>query len=79
MPLNLKDEISTERRRARRTWLKMPVIGMESEFNVWLDEKEIDPKKYWRHPGAFIDRELLPREKSSLQLPTGGASTSIAE
>jgi hypothetical protein len=51
----------------------MPVIGMESEFNVWLDEVEIDPKKYWKHPGAFIDQELLPREKSSLQLPTGGA------
>jgi hypothetical protein len=51
----------------------MPVIGMESEFNVWLDEVEIDPKKYWKHPSAFIDRDLLPREKSSLQLPTGGA------
>ncbi|HMC21112.1 MAG TPA: hypothetical protein VKL19_04650 [Thermoanaerobaculia bacterium] len=72
MPLNRKDEIGNERV-PQRTWLQMPVIGMESEFNVWLDEKEIDPKKYWRHPGAFIDRELLPREKSSLQLPTGGA------
>ena len=51
----------------------MPVIGMESEFNVWLDEVEIDPKPFWGHPSAFIDRPLLPREKSSLQLPTGGA------
>jgi len=51
----------------------MPGIGMESEFNVWLDEVEIDPKAYFRHPSAFIDRPLLPREKSSLQLPTGGA------
>ena len=51
----------------------MPVIGMESEFNVWLDEREIDPKPFWKHPGNFIDRPLLPREKSSLQLPTGGA------
>lgn len=51
----------------------MPGIGMESEFNVWLDEVEIDPKPYWKHPSAFIDRPLLPREKSSLQLPTGGA------
>ena len=56
-----------------RATLQMPVIGMESEFNVWLDEVEIDPKPFWKHPGAFIDRELLPREKSSLQLPTGGA------
>jgi hypothetical protein len=51
----------------------MPAIGMESEFNVWIDEKEVDPREYWGHPGAFIDRPLLPREKSSLQLPTGGA------
>ncbi len=51
----------------------MPVIGMESEFNVFLDEKEIDPRVFWGHPSAFIDRPLLPREKSSLQLPTGGA------
>src|SRR5437016_426340 len=73
MPLNLKDEISSERLRARRTWLKMPVIGMESEFNVWLDEVEINPELYWKHPGNFIVRPLLVREKSSLQLPTGGA------
>jgi hypothetical protein len=51
----------------------MPVIGMESEFNVWLDEVEVDPRAYWGHPSAFIDRPLLPREKTSLQLPTGGA------
>ena len=51
----------------------MPAIGMESEFNVWLDDVEIDPKPFWKHPSAFIDRPLLPREKSSLQLPTGGA------
>ncbi|MEO6487355.1 MAG: hypothetical protein ABIO78_05340 [Thermoanaerobaculia bacterium] len=51
----------------------MPGIGMESEFNVWVDEVEIDPKPFWKSPSAFIDRPLLPREKSSLQLPTGGA------
>ena len=72
MPGDWKDETGNQRV-PQRNWLKMPVIGMESEFNVWLDEVEIDPKKYWRHPGAFIDRKLLPREKSSLQLPTGGA------
>ena len=51
----------------------MPVIGMESEFNVWLDEVEINPEPYWKHPSAFIDEPLLAREKSSVQLPTGGA------
>jgi len=67
-----KDDLGSTRF-SPRTRLRMPAIGMESEFNVWLDEVEIDPKPYWKHPGAFIDRPLLPREKSSLQLPTGGA------
>jgi len=71
--LTIKDELDSEALRARRTWLDMPVIGMESEFNVYLDEEEINPEPYWKHPSAFIDRPLLPREKSSLQLPTGGA------
>ena len=60
-------------RRLRHTRLAMPVIGMESEFNVWLDEKEINPEPYWKHPRAFIDHPVLAREKSSVQLPTGGA------
>jgi hypothetical protein len=51
----------------------MPVMGMEAEFNVLLDGVEIDPRAYWGHPLAFIEGALLPREKSSFQLPTGGA------
>src|SRR5678815_939906 len=70
MPYSKYNARYSEPGRPRAT-LDMPVIGMESEFNVWL--VEIDPKPYWRHPGSFIDRPLLPREKSSLQLPTGGA------
>src|SRR5438128_441218 len=72
-PHPLKSELDTEIGRSRRNWLEMPAIGMEAEFNVWLDEKEINPETYWKHPSAFIDRELLSREKTSLQLPTGGA------
>lgn len=71
MPANLKNELNDLS--LARTRLDMPVMGMESEFNVWIDEVEIDPTPYFKHPSAFIDRPLLPREKSSLQLPTGGA------
>jgi len=74
MPLqDLKDDLGQERLPRARATLRMPGIGMESEFNVWVDEVEVDPKPFWKHPSAFIDRPLLPREKSSLQLPTGGA------
>jgi hypothetical protein len=46
---------------------------MEAEFNVVLDGVEIDPRQYWGHPAAFIERPLLTRERSSYQIPTGGA------
>jgi hypothetical protein len=72
-PLTVKDEIARQVRRGRKTELKMPAIGMESEFNVWLDGQEINPEPYWKHPSAFIDHSLLTREKTSVQLPTGGA------
>ena len=72
-PDTLKTGLDREFARVRGAKLAMPVIGMESEFNVWLDEVEINPEPYWKHPSAFIDRPLLKREKSSLQLPTGGA------
>ena len=73
-PLDVKTGLdSAIARRLRKTRLDMPVMGMEAEFNVWLDEVEINPEPYWKHPSAFIDQPLLKREKTSLQLPTGGA------
>jgi hypothetical protein len=53
--------------------LAMPVTGMEAEFNVVMDGEEIDPRAYWGDPTAFIDAPMLRRERSSLQMPTGGA------
>ena len=73
MPVDSKQELARRTPPPPKARFHMPVIGMESEFNVWLDGVEIDPKPYWKTPSAFIDRPLLPREKSSLQLPTGGA------
>lgn len=73
MPTNWKTEPPGGTRVPQRSRLAMPVIGLESEFNVWLDEVEIVPEDYWKHPTAFIDQPLLPREKTSSHLPTGGA------
>src|SRR5436305_3967433 len=69
---NWKEGIGNSRLR-QRTTRAMPVMGMESEFNVWLDEVEINPEAYWKHPKAFIDAPMLEREKTSSQIPTGGA------
>lgn len=51
----------------------MPVIGLESEFKVFIDDREVTPEAVWRTPSAFIDRPLLRRTSKSSQLPTGGA------
>jgi hypothetical protein len=56
-----------------RNELDLPVVGLEAEFRVFIDEKEVIPEEYWRTPTAFIDRPLLQRTSKSSQLPTGGA------
>ncbi|MEA2163863.1 MAG: hypothetical protein QOK37_1990 [Thermoanaerobaculia bacterium] len=53
--------------------LDMPVIGLEAEFKVFVDDEERTPEELWRTPAAFIDQRLLKRANKSLQLPTGGA------
>ncbi|HUJ15548.1 MAG TPA: hypothetical protein VL284_17310 [Thermoanaerobaculia bacterium] len=55
------------------TELQMPVIGLESEFKVFIDDEEVAPEEVWRTPAAFVDRPLLKRTNKSMQLPTGGA------
>ncbi|HEX8171757.1 MAG TPA: hypothetical protein VF824_14565 [Thermoanaerobaculia bacterium] len=56
-----------------RNQLRMPVIGLESEFQVYIDEQPVVPEEYWRTPSAFIERPLLQRSSKASQLPTGGA------
>jgi hypothetical protein len=56
-----------------RDELRMPVIGLEAEFKVFVDDEEIVPEEYWRTPQAFVERSLLRRSTKSSQLPTGGA------
>ncbi len=56
-----------------RNELLLPVIGLEAEFKVFVDEQEIAPETLWRAPSSFIDRPLLERTSKSSQLPTGGA------
>src|ERR1043166_340657 len=53
--------------------LEMPVIGLEAEFKVFIDDEEVAPEAVWRTPAGFIDRPLVKRTTKSMQLPTGGA------
>jgi hypothetical protein len=56
-----------------RNELLLPVIGLEAEFKVFVDDQEVVPEELWRAPTSFIDRPLLERTSKSSQLPTGGA------
>ena len=56
-----------------RNELEMPVIGLEAEFKVFIDDEAVTPEDVWRTPAAFIDRPLLRRTSKSSQLPTRGA------
>ena len=56
-----------------KSQLEMPVIGLESEFKVFVDDEESLPEKIWRTPAKLVGRPLLKRTNKSLQLPTGGA------
>jgi hypothetical protein len=56
-----------------RTELDHPVVGLESEFVVWIDEQKVVPEEVWKTPSGFIQRPLLSRSNKSSQLPTGGA------
>lgn len=51
----------------------MPVIGLEAEFKVFIDDKEVAPEDVWRTPAGLVDKPLVKRTNKSLQLPTGGA------
>lgn len=68
-----KRKAGKERKLHPKDGLRHPAVGMEAEFNVEVDGEEINPEKYWRSPTEFIDRPLVPRLRSSYQLPSGGA------
>jgi len=53
--------------------LELPVIGLEAEFKIFIDDVEEVPEKVWRTPAGFIEQPLLKRTNKSMQLPTGGA------
>ena len=53
--------------------LEMPVIGMESEFKVFVNDAEVTPEEHWRTPQQLIEGPVLRRSSKAVQLPTGGA------
>jgi hypothetical protein len=53
--------------------LQLAAIGMEAEFNVFVDGAQVRPEDVFGSPRNFIRAPLVHRRGTSYHLPTGGA------
>ena len=49
------------------------VIGLEAEFNLFVDGRQRRPEKVFGDPSRLVRRRMIPRTGKSFQLPAGGA------
>src|ERR1700758_102471 len=49
------------------------VIGLEAEFNIFINGRRRRPEKVFGDPSRFVRRRMVPRTGKSFQLPAGGA------
>jgi hypothetical protein len=49
------------------------VIGLEAEFNLFIDGRRRRPEKVFGDPSRLVRRRMIPRAGRSFQLPAGGA------
>src|SRR6266436_4144316 len=72
-------DLATEQSRPffrRRTRVATPpraVIGLEAEFNLFVNGRRRRPEKVFGDPSRLVRRRMIPRTGKSFQLPAGGA------
>src|SRR5215470_3377502 len=49
------------------------VIGLEAEFNLFVNGRRRRPEKVFGDPSRLVQRRMIPRTGKSFQLPAGGA------
>src|SRR6185312_13910945 len=49
------------------------VIGLEAEFNLFVNGHRRRPEKVFGDPSRLVRRRMIPRTGKSFQLPAGGA------
>ena len=49
------------------------VIGLEAEFNLFVNGRSRRPEKVFGDPSRLVRRRMIPRTGKSFQLPAGGA------
>jgi hypothetical protein len=70
-----RTERDTHRLRLRTYGVSPPraVIGLEAEFNLFVNGRRRRPEKVFGDPSRLIRRRMIPRTGKSFQLPAGGA------
>jgi hypothetical protein len=53
--------------------LRTPVIGLEAEFNLYVQDEKRLPEHVFRNPQEIVREKMLPRTGRSYHLPSGGA------
>jgi hypothetical protein len=51
----------------------LPVIGIEAEFELFIDDVKRRPEHVFGTPAKLIGKRMIPRTGRSFQLPSGGA------
>ena len=74
----MKDRLTERdayRLRFRRLGAAPPraVIGLEAEFNLFVNGRRRRPEKVFGDPSCLVRRRMIPRTGKSFQLPAGGA------
>src|ERR1044072_5525415 len=49
------------------------LIGLEAEFNLFINGRRRRPEKVFGDPSRLVRRRMIPRTGKSFQLPAGGA------
>src|SRR6188508_94323 len=49
------------------------VIGLEAEFNLFVNGRRRRPEKVFGDPSRLVRQRMIPRTGKSFQLPAGGA------
>ena len=52
---------------------RRPVIGLESEFTLYVQDEKRLPEHIFRNPQEIVRQKMIPRQGRSYHLPSGGA------
>ena len=71
--IGIQRDIRVLRERAPGATPPRAVIGLEAEFNLFINERRRRPEKVFGDPSRLVRRRMIPRSGKSFQLPAGGA------